>query len=113
MKVTNQIRSKVLSLAHAMRQQQPNLDFGERQKQGWKVIRLFDGMENGVITFKFKKLNGEIRTAKGTLNESLFNYFFKTGNRAKPLTTIPFFDLSLDKNGNAKGWRSFKADLVC
>lgn len=111
MKVTKKTRSLVLTLAHAMQKRNPSMSFGDGQRQGWKVLRQVDLMKNGVTSFTFKKINGEIRQAVGKLDYSLDKLIMQ-GKDKKPLANIRYFDLTKDSNGKEKGWRSFRAELM-
>jgi hypothetical protein len=68
---------------------------------------LIGKLTEGSTSFKFRKVDGSIREANGTLNNDLI----PAGEpRAQALAegaqVIPFYDL--DENG----WRSFRADSV-
>ncbi|WP_300901099.1 SH3 beta-barrel fold-containing protein [uncultured Bacteroides sp.] len=41
----------------------------DAMKQAWQVLKLKAALKNGVVKFFYQKLNGEIRTAWGTLKE--------------------------------------------
>lgn len=43
----------------------------DAMKQAWKVLKLKAALKKGVVKFIYTKLNGEIRTAWGTLKEGL------------------------------------------
>ena len=43
----------------------------EAMKQAWLVLKLKSALKNGVVKFFYQKLNGEIRTAWGTLKDGL------------------------------------------
>jgi len=63
--------------------------------------RMRKELRNNIITFKFKKKNGEIRTAHGTLHPS---YLPKLkGGAPRPEHQMVYYDL--DK----EGWRSFRS----
>ena len=60
-------------------------------------------LHKGIVEFKYKKKNGEERTAKGTLNEDIIgkeNLPKGTGYEITD-TNIRYYDL------NSEGWRSF------
>ena len=60
-------------------------------------------LSKGVIKFKFKKLNGEIREAVGTTNlDKIPSEKHPTTNRTYSNDTIRYFDLIKNE------WRSFK-----
>ena len=43
----------------------------EAMKQSWKVLKLKAALKKGIVKFYYQKLNGEIRTAWGTLKQGL------------------------------------------
>ena len=72
-----------------------------------EIMLLQSKMLEQAVKFQFRKKDGTIRNAIGTLCKSLMKtedgstYEFKGGQRTAPANTIPFFDLE-------KGmWRSF------
>ena len=103
MKVTNAIRSKVLSLAHQLCKT-ANLSFSVAQKKAWAVIRLKSAMqENEAVQFAYiKKSTGELRPAVGTTKSDIVPATLGTG-KEKPATIVTYFDVE------ANGWRSFDA----
>lgn len=58
-------------------------------------------MALGVVKFVFKKANGEIRNAVGTLANNMYQYEFKGTGYASPTSCIRYFDLE------RKAFRSF------
>lgn len=67
------------------------------------VKDLREAMKNGVVTFQYKKKNGTIRTAKGTMNMNIINdeYSFKGGYGPSEYGYTPYWDVE-------KGdWRCF------
>lgn len=91
MLVTNNTRSKVLTLAHQLRR--TGLSFASAQRKAWKVIRLKHEMKNGEAEFTYTKKDGSKRRAVGTLQT---NYERKTNRVYSPLY-VRYFDL--EKNG--------------
>lgn len=100
------IRSYAMKLAHAIKKQNIFLSWGQCQKQAWKVARLKDAMQTRIVNFIYQKQNGEVRTAKGTLSGSFFNYETKNSKRNDPMTAIKYFDW--DK----QAFRSFRAERI-
>ena len=63
---------------------------------------LIEQMQQGIVEFAYKKKDGSIRQARGTLSEEYINYEFKTDSaRPRPEGLITYFDIDSD------GWRSF------
>ncbi len=65
--------------------------FAEALKQAWAVIKLKYKMLNGVVEFTYRKVDGSIRHAVGTLHASYVNYQFK-GNQSSN-KTLAYYDL--------------------
>ena len=78
----------------------------EAMKQSWKVLKLKEALKKGIVKFCYQKLNGEIRTAWGTLKEGLIPET-KGTERKKNESLITYYD-------NEKvTFRSFKiANLI-
>ena len=106
MQITNQIRSKVLSLAHQLCKS-ANLDFSTAQRKAWAVIRLKAAMqESEAVAFSYvKKSTGELRPAIGTTKSGCVPATLGTG-KEKPATIVTYFDK------DAAGWRSFDAAYI-
>ena len=43
----------------------------DAMKQAWLVLKLKTALKNGIVKFMYAKLNGEVRTAWGTLKDGL------------------------------------------
>ena len=79
-----------------------NYDVMERIKEV-NITNFKNALHKGIVEFKYKKKNGEIRSAKGTLNIDIM------GEDNAPKGTgydivddnIRYYDL------NSEGWRSF------
>jgi stalled ribosome rescue protein Dom34 len=97
-------RSEILTMAWAIRRQNPLFTWSQCQVQAWKVARLRASLRTGVASFTFQNNEGEVRAAKGTLNTDLFQYDYKGTKRGESVTVVKYFDL--EKNA----WRSFRAD---
>lgn len=67
------------------------------------VNELIEKMRKDVVTFQYKKNNGQIRTAKGTLNPNLVedNYCFRGGHGPKEYGYTSYWDV--ERND----WRCF------
>lgn len=78
----------------------------DAMKQAWQVLKLKAALKNGVVKFYYQKLNGEIRTAWGTLKEGLIPET-KGTERKKNESLITYFD------NEKQAYRSFKvANLI-
>lgn len=74
--------------------------FSEALTAAWKAIKLNVKMKSGVINFDFKKVDGSIRQAVGTL----MNVPAIKGVKAPSLTSLTYFDVE------ANYWRSAKIE---
>lgn len=81
------------------------MSLAEAKLQLEKVDLLVDEMKRGVATFSFRKKDGTIREAHGTLVVDASEYTFK-GGQASP-KVVPFWDC--DK----LAWRSFALATLC
>lgn len=73
------------------------------------IQNLKNALHEGAVKFSYKKVNGEIRDAYGTLNVEVMGEenMPHGGERSigvLPENVIRYYDL------NSKGWRSFKAE---
>lgn len=96
-------KSKLFKIAHAIIKKGEAASFSEALKSAWKAIKVYARLLVGKVEFTFKKVNGEVRHAVGTLYN--LNYVRKTTGEgdAKNADVIPFWDCE-------KGaFRSFKA----
>lgn len=75
--------------------------FGEALAMAWRIVKLQVELCLGVVLFKYKKVDGSIREAKGTLDGVPP---VKGTDKAKNWGNICYFDIE------ANGWRSFKAE---
>lgn len=76
-------------------------NFAEALKQAWKVIKLKAQMSLGIVKFSFKKVDGSIRNAVGTLKQELINYEYKgSGNVSNEV--VAYYDME------SEAFRSFR-----
>ena len=84
-------------------------DFGftlsEAMKQAWAIYRLVRDMHKGVVAFKFRKVDGSIREAHGTLAADFLPASNGSGRRPNPKVQV-YFDT--DKNE----FRCFKINYL-
>lgn len=86
-------KSDVMRAAWAVLKRAEAKTFAEALKMSWKAFKLKAQMAVGHAKFKFRKANGEIREAFGTLANNMYKYDFKGTGRPKPVYQICFFDL--------------------
>ena len=100
---TYQKRAKALQIANSLKSQGWN--FGDAQRQGWKVVRAIEAMKKDEVVLRFLKEGEEVpeqRTA--TLSPAFFSYTAtSTKTRKENPLQVVFYDTL--KNG----FRSFNA----
>lgn len=78
----------------------------EAMKQAWLVLKLKAALKKGIVKFYYQKLNGEVRTAWGTLKDGLIPET-KGTERKKNESLITYYD------NEKQAYRSFKvANLI-
>lgn len=76
-------------------------------KQAWLVLKLKAALKDGIVKFFYQKLNGEVRTACGTLKEGLIPEIKGTESRKRSVAVQVYFDTEKSE------YRSFKiANLI-
>lgn len=66
---------EVMAMAHrAFELKSATMSWSECLKQAWAVLKLKLAMKKRVVEFYFQKVDGSIRQAFGTLQESLIDY---------------------------------------
>lgn len=91
-------KSKLFRIAHSIKNQFNS--FADALKKAWVIIKLRASMKKKIVSFKFKKVDGSIREAKGTLN---IEYQRKT-DKVPNYSVMNYFDVEVN------GWRSFKVE---
>ena len=104
MKTTNKTRSSVCQLAWNLVK---NFGFSlsEAMKQAWKNIKLRAALVGNVVRFKYRKIDGSVRNAVGTLIENMLPATKGTGRKACPDVQV-YFDLE------KKAFRSYKKSTL-
>lgn len=74
----------------------------EALKVAWANLKLKSQMKSKIVKFYFKKVDGSVREAYGTLNEKLMPAISGTDKRAKNDTVQTYYDTE------RQSWRSFK-----
>ena len=81
-------------------------DLMEAMKQAWLVLKLKAALKKGIVKFMYTKLNGEVRTAWGTLKNGLIPET-KGTERKKNESLVTYYD------NEKQAYRSFKvANLI-
>ncbi len=78
--------------------------FSDALKLAWKKIQIVKSLKAGVFSFKYKKVDGSIRDAKGTLCNEYFVYESKGSESAINYGIVKYYDL------DAQAFRSFKIE---
>ena len=95
--------SRVMHMAHVFARQGMNKSYA--LVWAWHMQTLRKALLNGIVRFRFVKLNGDIREALGTLHPLLIpaDQAPKGTSTAAPnYSSIPFFDLEKQE------WRAFR-----
>lgn len=98
------LEAKILLMKQAWKMVKEN-DFtmSEAMKLAWSLYKMTQRLKDGVVKFSFKKKDGSIREAVGTLQNDVIAPHLKGGERTSNVTdTVIYFDVE------AQGFRSFK-----
>lgn len=96
-------KSKLFKIAHTIIRKGQVATWSQALKAAWKAMKVYTMMLVGNVEFTFKKVNGEIRKAVGTLHN--VDYVSKgTGkDTEKNIDVICFWDVE------KQAFRSFKS----
>jgi hypothetical protein len=99
-------KSKLFKVAHAILRKSEVTTWSEALKAAWKAMKVYTNMLIGKVEFSFRKVNGEVRNAVGTLHN--LNYFAKDNRTIsdKNADVICFWDCE------KQAFRSFKASTI-
>lgn len=84
-------RSKIMMIAHALKKVY-KMSFSEAQKLAWSNIKLKTALHQGPVQFCFRKKNGEIRQAIGTLH-NVTPLLVGSDKFANDILTLRYYDL--------------------
>ncbi len=82
-------KSQLFKLAHSIKSQFES--FSQALKQAWVVLKLRARMAKRYVSFKYRKVDGSIREAVGTLN---FSYESK-GGKSSPVDSLVYHEKDL------------------
>lgn len=99
-------KSMVMKAAWETLRKHKASSFAEALHKAWQAYKLKAKMALGVVKFVFRKTNGEIRNAVGTLAKNLYQYEAKGTGHAAPACTIRYWDVE------KKAFRSFCVDSL-
>ena len=83
------MKTLLFKIAHAVKSNFDN--FSQALTYAWQIIKLKSRMKNHVVEFAYKKVDGSIRTAYGTLIESILPE--TQGSRPSSLKVLTYFDV--------------------
>lgn len=82
---------KTLVFKTAWQLRQSFKSFSDALRHAWALIKLKHAMLTGVVEFTYKKVDGSIRNAVGTLQAPHVNYEFK--GKESSLKTFAYYDI--------------------
>ena len=83
------MKTLALTIAHALRNKFAN--WSDCLRHAWKLAKLKFAMLRGVVEFQYRKIDGSIRNAIGTMKSDLFSYEYK-GQKSN-YGVMPYYDL--------------------
>ncbi|WP_301856114.1 SH3 beta-barrel fold-containing protein [uncultured Duncaniella sp.] len=100
-------KSKLFRIAHSILKRAHVGSFSEALRLAWKAVKIYAGMLVGEVKFTFRKANGEIREAVGTLCNIEYHPVGGGNTRKdRPAETICFWDVE------KHAFRSFNASTL-
>jgi len=96
------MRKQVMKSAHQLIKKL-GVTLSEALKMAWRAFKLRNSLKEWVSVFYYKKKDGSIRRALGTLDTALFEYEAKGSNKEN-YSSICYYDLE------ANGFRSFSIE---
>ncbi len=94
-------KSMVMKAAWAILKKKDVGTIAEALRKAWQAMKIKAQMSVGVVEFTFRKANGEIRKAIGTLKGSAISYDYKGSERKPCYSAVAYWDI--EKNA----FRSF------
>ena len=96
--------SEVQKMAAGIRRQNANISHSDSFRLAWRNLKLQKALKDGLVEFQFVKVNGDIRTATGTLHPAFINM---PENQAEVINQTDYnVQKYYDTEKNA--WRCFK-----
>lgn len=99
-------KSKLFRIAHSILKRAQAASFNEALRMAWKASKVYASMLVGVTHFTFRKANGEIRNAVGTLCDLNYHPAGSDSYKARPADCICFWDVE------KQAFRSFNASTL-
>lgn len=98
------IRQRVFFYAYNLKQSIGDITWSECMKRAWKLIKLVIRLHQGSVKFLYRKVDGSIRAAYGTLRTSDLTLSHGSRSKKPNFGTICYFDLEKWQ------YRSFRID---
>lgn len=99
-------KSRLFKIAHSILRRSKASSFSEALRMAWKAIKVYSQMLVGKATFTFRKANGEIRKAIGTLCNIDYHPSGNASKGERAADCICYWDV--EKNS----FRSFNASTL-
>lgn len=103
--VEPKVKSTIMTTAWSFVKKGIYNTISEALKASWRKHKLVTKMKKGIAHFTFRKKNGELREAIGTLREGNFEYKSK-GNKDSNYDVVKYFDVVAD------AFRSFRIERL-
>lgn len=87
------MKSEVFKTAWAFIKDGLFATLSEALKAAWNKVKLVAKLKKGVAYFQFRKTDGTVRNAIGTLNGQNFDYTPKGSNKKTNLNLVTFWDV--------------------
>ncbi len=99
-------RSNIFKTAWSLLKKGLFSSFAEALHAAWMRFKIRIALKSGLAYFTFRKANGELREAIGTLYKRNFSYLSKGSHRKENLSVVKYWDVV------SQGWRSFRIDRL-
>lgn len=82
------------------------MSLADAMRQAWRIFKLKSAMHKGIVKFQFKKLDGTLRDAIGTLTEEVTSKLVGGQYYNPSPKTVPYFDCEKQE------WRCFRKERL-
>ena len=99
--------SRAMRLALHLRRNLPDLDKSAALKSAWFLIHFRDALHHGMFYFTYRKSDGSVRRARGTLSQHLIPLCdvpkdsSPASDKKRSVSTFTYYDI------DRKAWREF------
>lgn len=98
--------SKIMSTAWSYLKKGIFTNMSQALRAAWAKFKIVSRLKSSVVNFTYRKANGELREAIGTLRDGNFQYETKGSNRKEKPDVISYYDLGV------QGWRAFRIERL-